>query len=331
MFVLAIDINFFIHILSLEIQIHQDRKLVERQRRNHTISRIPCSMSHSSGFSGTKPHMKTLSGSSTSNDGRKSILKNKDPETEQLIPEPPPETESTKDKSFPVKFATFSDDEGNDNGRKLQKKLPSSPLPNRKIPRAPLADLVADFAGQDSRGNSEENLLNDTMLDHQNANTVLRCSRPNCRLNAPASNSSLSQDPLMSKQRIPVCMCGAVMTRVPAESVSDQTLSTSLTNVSSALNTTTELESEPTTSASTTEIDKSADKRKDSFLPPILSQSADKNHTDSNGKKAASQILVTDDPLSPENLNDDCSTFVGSNSDETKLIQRSSIQRQSDS
>lgn len=275
--------------------------------------------------------MKPLSSSST-NDSRKSILKNKDPETEQLIPEPPPETEPKKDKSFPVKFATFSDDESNDNGRKPQRKFQSSPLPNKKLPLAPLADLVADFAGQESRGNSEENLLNDTILDHQNANTVLRCSRSNCRLNSPASNSSLLQDSLMSKQRIPVCMCGAVMTRLPAsESVGDQTLSTSLTNVSSALNTTAQMETEPTTSASTTEIDKSTDKRKDSFLPPILKQTSDKNHSDSNGKKTATKILVHDDPLSPENLNEDCSPFGGNNSDETKLIQRSSIQRPSDS
>ncbi|XP_018024261.1 potassium voltage-gated channel subfamily B member 2 isoform X2 [Hyalella azteca] len=281
--------------------------------------------STNSSFNSGKPYVRTHTGSSPQNsDARKSILKNKDPEAEQLIPVPAPAASSTKEKSFPVKFASFSEEDGNENYRRPHKKLPTSPMPNRKIPIAPLADLMADFDGQESRGNSEENLLNDALLDHQNANTVLRCSRISCKLNAPASNSSLMHDPLMVVEHLPVCMCGAAMTRIPAESVAEQTLSTSLTNVCTAADA--HILSTPATKASTT--DESWDKRKDSFLPPLLPIPSEKTNVDSNG----TEVQELKDPLSSSNLNEDSSSFVRRiPSDESKLIRRSSVQEPTDS
>ena len=157
--------------------------------------------------------MSSLQGKS---DRKKSILKQRDPETEHLISNSISDSPQRKPKAPPVKFIGVAKD---DDDKSPRRKLPCSPIPSRKVPRAPLADLFADFdAPPENGGNSDEKQrMNDAFLDQQNANTALRCSRQNCKLNSPAQNSSIIQDPLIAPFYIPLCICGAPMTRIPVQ------------------------------------------------------------------------------------------------------------------
>ena len=155
----------------------------------------------------------------SSDRSKKSILKHRDPETEQLIPG----TDSPVRKNKippPVKFVGVNDDDDDDE-RYHSKRLPRSPLPFKMPSRAPLADLLADFDGQEISQRSDESVISDALLDQQNANTEMRCSRQNCKLNSPAQSSSVIQDPLIAPYCIPLCICGAPMTRVPANPSND--------------------------------------------------------------------------------------------------------------
>ncbi|ROT60599.1 hypothetical protein C7M84_000213 [Penaeus vannamei] len=155
---------------------------------------------------------------------RKSILKHRDPETEQLLPdltfEPPPPPAGDHDKlgrpslkgigpraggkphALPVKFVGVDEEEDSNRPRRT---LPRSPMPRRHPQRAPLADLLADFAGQEKAARDEatpENILKDSLepklaatLDQRNANLVLRCSKAPCLYNQPASTSPMATSP----------------------------------------------------------------------------------------------------------------------------------------
>ncbi|XP_047482169.1 LOW QUALITY PROTEIN: potassium voltage-gated channel protein Shab-like, partial [Penaeus chinensis] len=175
---------------------------------------------------------------------RKSILKHRDPETEQLLPdltfEPPPPPAGDHDKlgrpslkgigpraggkphALPVKFVGVDEEEDSNRPRRT---LPRSPMPRRHPQRAPLADLLADFAGQEKAARDEatpENILKDSLepklaatLDQRNANLVLRCSKAPCLYNQPASTSPMATSPdEVGEPRL--CLCGAPMTRVAA-------------------------------------------------------------------------------------------------------------------
>ena len=147
-----------------------------------------------------------------------------------MIPELGPDSplRPRKPHALPVKFVGLDDDDLRDN--KPKKVLPRSPMPNRHSPRAPLADLLDDFAGQEKAARDErmpENLLKDTLeptpidfqafftLDQRNANLVLKCSRPSCIYNKPTITQKLSS-PNSSYSRPTLCTCGSPMTRVPA-------------------------------------------------------------------------------------------------------------------
>nr|XP_045594876.1 potassium voltage-gated channel protein Shab-like [Procambarus clarkii] len=175
---------------------------------------------------------------------RKSILKHRDPETEQLLPDltySPPLGEHEKigrptlkgigpraggkPHALPVKFVGVDEEEDSNRPRRI---LPRSPMPRRHPQRAPLADLFADFAGQEKAARDEatpENILKDslepsfismaTSLDQRNANTVLRCSKAPCLYNQPASTSPMAMSPDEVGEPL-LCLCGAPMTRVAA-------------------------------------------------------------------------------------------------------------------
>lgn len=179
---------------------------------------------------------------------RKSILKHRDPETEQLLPDltyepspPPPSHDQDKHgrptlkgigpraggkpHALPVKFVGVDEEEDSNRPRRI---LPRSPMPRRHPQRAPLADLLADFAGQEKAARDEatpENILKDSLetnlfslaesLDQRNANTVLRCSKAPCLYNQPASTSPMALSPGGEGVSL-LCLCGAPMTRVPA-------------------------------------------------------------------------------------------------------------------
>lgn len=175
---------------------------------------------------------------------RKSILKHRDPETEQLLPDftlEPPSHEPDKHgrptlkgigpraggkpHALPVKFVGVDEEEDSNRPRRI---LPRSPMPRRHPQRAPLADLLADFAGQEKAARDEatpENILKDSLetnlvslaesLDQRNANTVLRCSKAPCLYNQPASTSPMALSPGEEGVSL-LCLCGAPMTRVPA-------------------------------------------------------------------------------------------------------------------
>lgn len=175
---------------------------------------------------------------------RKSILKHRDPETEQLLPDltfespihdPDKHGRPTlkgigpraggKPHALPVKFVGVDEEEDSNRPRRI---LPRSPMPRRHPQRAPLADLLADFAGQEKAARDEatpENILKDSLetnlvslaesLDQRNANTVLRCSKAPCLYNQPASTSPMALSPGGEGVSL-LCLCGAPMTRVAA-------------------------------------------------------------------------------------------------------------------
>ena len=143
-----------------------------------------------------------------------------------------------KPHALPVKFVGLDDNEGDDSRPK--KVLPRSPMPKRHTPRAPLADLLADFAGQEKAARDEkvpENLLKDTFeptpldfhaflsLDQKNANTVLKCSRYSCMYNKPASLQHIPS-PNSSFSRPTLCICGSPMTRIPATPTTTTSITT---------------------------------------------------------------------------------------------------------
>ena len=135
----------------------------------------------------------------------------------------------------PVTFAGLSDNFEEE--RTPRRKLPRSPLPPRRVPEAPLADLFADFDGQDTSLVSDDIQNTESALDLQNANTALRCSRHNCKLNSPAQSPCLIQDPLIAPYCLPLCICGAPMTRISLFSydLSSTQASAALTDISVAL------------------------------------------------------------------------------------------------
>lgn len=189
---------------------------------------------------------------------RKSILKHRDPETEQLLPdltfEPPPPPAGDHDKlgrpslkgigpraggkphALPVRFVGVDEEEDSNRPRRT---LPRSPMPRRHPQRAPLADLLADFAGQEKAARDEatpENILKDSLepklaatLDQRNANLVLRCSKAPCLYNQPASTSPMATSPdEVGEPRL--CLCGAPMTRVAAPAHATSAPSNALPN-----------------------------------------------------------------------------------------------------
>ncbi|XP_069956219.1 potassium voltage-gated channel protein Shab isoform X2 [Cherax quadricarinatus] len=198
------------------------------------------------GFNGSKSSLGGDSLDSKRSHGsperRKSILKHRDPETEQLLPDltysPPSEHEKLgrptlkgigprtggKPHALPVKFVGVDEEEDSNRPRRI---LPRSPMPRRHPQRAPLADLLADFAGQEKAARDEatpENILKDslepnlaTSLDQRNANTVLRCSKAPCLYNQPTSTSPMAIFPGEVGEPL-LCLCGAPMTRVAAHS-----------------------------------------------------------------------------------------------------------------
>lgn len=189
---------------------------------------------------------------------RKSILKHRDPETEQLLPDltydpPPGEQEKQgrptlkgigpraggKPHALPVKFVGVDEEEDSNRPRRV---LPRSPMPRRHPQRAPLADLLADFAGQEKAVRDEatpENILKDSLesnlvstaasLDQRNANTVLRCSKAPCLYNQPASTSPMAIFPDEVGEPL-LCLCGAPMTRMAAPSPTIITPTSALSN-----------------------------------------------------------------------------------------------------
>ena len=164
---------------------------------------------------------KTFTPSPCITDRKKSILKNRDPETEQLLPATNPSSLAKKiqpppDKLPNIETKHLKDDQKDNSDWNVSPQSPQSPQSLHKSPKAPLADLLAEFDGQENNANSMENLMNNAYLDQQNANIVLRCSRQACKLNSPAHNSSIMQDPLIAPYGIPLCICGAPMTPLPA-------------------------------------------------------------------------------------------------------------------
>ena len=187
-------------------------------------------------------------------DRGKSILKLKDPESEQLLPRASKNSPVKKPKGSPVKFIGVGKME---NDKTSNKRAPCSPLPLRKVPIAPLADLLADFDGQENSSTNtsdDDTRLNDALLDQQNANTTLRCSRQTCKLNSPAQ-SSIIQDPLIAPFCSPLCVCGATMTRVPVEStaITNKPRSSSESNFSVSLTST--ISTDDTITLTSTAID----------------------------------------------------------------------------
>ncbi|XP_071522009.1 uncharacterized protein Shab isoform X2 [Panulirus ornatus] len=190
---------------------------------------------------------------------RKSILKHRDPETEQLLPDltyDPPSGEQEKQgrptlkgigpriggkpHALPVKFVGVDEEEEDSN--RPRRVLPRSPMPRRHPQRAPLADLLADFAGQEKAVRDEatpENILKDSLesnlastaasLDQRNANTVLRCSKAPCLYNQPASTSPMAISPDEVGEPL-LCLCGAPMTRMAAPSPTIITPTSALSN-----------------------------------------------------------------------------------------------------
>ncbi|XP_045116279.1 potassium voltage-gated channel protein Shab-like isoform X2 [Portunus trituberculatus] len=240
----------------------QEEKPRPFSRLLESVERARAARESSAGDKCTKINSRGRSGSKSSLGGdsldsrrslgsperRKSILKHRDPETEQLLPDltyepspPPPSHDQDKHgrptlkgigpraggkpHALPVKFVGVDEEEDSNRPRRI---LPRSPMPRRHPQRAPLADLLADFAGQEKAARDEatpENILKDSLetnlfslaesLDQRNANTVLRCSKAPCLYNQPASTSPMALSPGGEGVSL-LCLCGAPMTRVPA-------------------------------------------------------------------------------------------------------------------
>ena len=256
--------------------------------------------------------------------GKKSILKHRDPETEQLIPTIGTDSPVRKNKTPPpVKFVGLSDDDDDYEHRTPKRRLPRSPLPSRKVPRAPLADLFADFDGHEYNPHSDNNKVNETLLDHENANTVLRCSRPNCKLNIPAQTQSVIQDPLIAPHFIPLCICGAFMTRVPAQALSEETKKSILTDVTASPNLSTFSAATDQTVCISSDTDRLSDKEENSSW--IHSETASPQNLPS-----ATRGDRNEDKLrSSSNLNNEDETVYPDHTptEETKLIDQSSALR----
>ncbi|KAK3891545.1 hypothetical protein Pcinc_004569 [Petrolisthes cinctipes] len=227
------------------------RSPIEREKERESIVRFATdSLSVGRCVAGRSGSKSSLGGDSLdskrshgSPERRKSILKHRDPETEQLLPDltydPPQETEKLgrptlkgigpraggKPHALPVKFVGMDEEEDSNRPRRI---LPRSPMPRRHPQQAPLADLLADFAGQEKAARDEatpENILKDSLepslisiaasLDQRNANTVLRCSKAPCLYNQPASTSPMAISPDEVGESL-LCLCGAPMTRVAA-------------------------------------------------------------------------------------------------------------------
>lgn len=205
-----------------------------------------------------------------------------------------------------------------DDDRSPRRKLPCSPIPSRKIPRAPLADLLADFEGPSDNGSStDDKIMNDALLDQQNANTALRCSRQNCKLNSPAQNASIIQDPLIAPYYIPLCICGAPMTRIPVRPPSNDN-DTTLVDTSNTNDLT-----EQTVALTEDKATKSEDTLKCSWPIPVSRSSSEKL----NGNKGNRQRRVEENNLNEE---DQLLSTGSTPTEETKLIEKSPIARVSE-
>ncbi|KAF2362892.1 Ion transport domain [Trinorchestia longiramus] len=252
--------------------------------------------------------------------GKKSILKHRDPETEQLLPTIGTDSPVRKNRTPPpVKFVGLSDDDEEYERRAPIRRLPRSPLPSRNVPRAPLTDLFADFDGQEYCTNLETIPLNETLLDHENANTVLRCSRQNCKLNTPAHAASVIQDPLIAPQNIPLCICGAAMTRVPAPS-SQRENKISTADVTASPNLSTFSTATDQTVCMSSDAEGMSDKEEtSSWLSPEIS----KSHRKCESPRSTRNV---DDSRPSNNLNNEKETTYTDHTptEETKLIDRSS-------
>ena len=258
-------------------------------------------------------------------DRKKSILKQRDPETEQLLSDSFNDSPVKRPKAPPVKFIGVSKDEDDKSPRK---KLPCSPIPSRKVPRAPLADLLADFEGpQENTPTNEEKKINDALLDQQNANTALRCSRQNCKLNAPAQNSSIIQDPLIAPFYIPLCICGAPMTRIPVHPIpndNEKQKTDLLGNFNSSAQNKNNL-TEQTVALNPTKDMEHEDKN--SGWATALEPSRDKKVTANGGNRHQTPIDI---PRSNLNDEDNLLSSGSTPTEETKLIDEIPLPRISD-
>ena len=149
---------------------------------------------------------------------KKSILKHRDPESEQLL-SGLGEERARKPRALPVKFVGVDDKEGDSS--RPRRVLPRSPMPLEGRDRAPLADLLADFGGQEKAARDEltpENLLKDALeplsSDNRSAN-ILRCSRSNCTSNKPITPDTAAHLPSA------MCVCGAIMTNINSPPMGD--------------------------------------------------------------------------------------------------------------
>lgn len=283
------------------------------------------------GISGSKPSVREgevpdigpRSSQGSSDRSKKSILKHRDPETEQLIPTISTDSPIRKNKTpTPVKFVGVSDDEKDEISQR--KRLPRSPLPSRKPPRAPLEDLLADFEDQENGQRPENRIINDALLDQQNANTEFRCSRQNCKLNSPAQTSSVIQDPLIAPYCLPLCICGAPMTRIPVYPTSE--ISVISGYVGNLTNPT-----EPTISVSTTnEMGTELDQSWPSSTTLCSTDKALLNGR--NGRGIGRNGRTPENRLQAENLNNEDDILFADDilTEETKLIERPPFPRGTD-
>ena len=266
-------------------------------------------------------------------DRKKSILKHRDPETEQLLPDISTDSPVRRNKmSTPVKFVGVSDEE--DDERMPHKKLPRSPLPSRKPPRAPLADLLADFDGPENSMKVEDIIMNEALLDQQNANTILRCSRQNCKLNSPAQSSSVIQDPLIAPYCMPLCICGAPMTRVPVQPCNDNSppINSSSNTFASSLPTSTPDQAVSIASSIDYERMKGRGGYSRSVSQSAASASIEKVKNGRNDRSGGRNGKKPENRHLTNNLNneDDLLFADSTPTEETKLLERSSLPRGSD-
>lgn len=289
-------------------------------------------MTYFTGVSGSKSSVRGVdltdmtawSSHGSSDRGKKSILKHRDPETEQLIPTIGTDSPVRKNKTPPpVKFVGLSDDDDDYEHRTPKRRLPRSPLPSRRVPRAPLADLFADFDGQEYNQQADNNTVNDTFLDHENANTVLRCSRPNCKLNIPAQTASVIQDPLIAPHYIPLCICGAAMTRVPAQAYSDEIKKSIFADVTASPNLSTFSAATDQTVCISSDTDRLSDKDETSSW--IHSETASPQNVPSATRSDRNEAELR----SSNNLNNEDENIYADRTptEETKLIDQSSVLR----
>ncbi|KAB7502351.1 hypothetical protein Anas_04006 [Armadillidium nasatum] len=147
---------------------------------------------------------------------KKSILKHRDPEAEQLLPQSllaPSEDRPKKPRALPVKFVGLDDKDDDETRSRPRRVLPRSPMPLNRD-RAPLADFLADFGGQEKAVHDEltpENLLKDNYeippsVDNSNNINKYKCTHIGC-----SNTRTIPSDSKSFQNRTPKCVCGFTM------------------------------------------------------------------------------------------------------------------------